>query len=196
MSGRSLRIATPNDAEQILSIYVPFVTSTAVSFEFDVPSTAEFADRIANIAAEYPYVVCVEDDQIIGYAYAHRLMERAAYQWDAELSIYLSPSCQGQGVGPVLYRALCDILRLQNIHTVYGIITDSNLASKKMHESFGFRLIGVFQNSGYKYGGWRDVAWYEMPIMNYENDPSPFVPYAALSPAVIDSILLQHSHCL
>ena len=83
------RRAKLSDAERLLEIYSPYVIETAITFEYDVPSVEEFRGRIEDISSEYPYIVCTYKDEIIGYAYAHRHMERAAYQWNAELSIYL-----------------------------------------------------------------------------------------------------------
>ena len=89
MSTVHFRRATEEDVVSILAIYAPYVTDSAITFEYDVPSEEEFRQRIRTISAEYPYFVCESDGQIIGYAYAHRHMERAAYQWNAEFSIYI-----------------------------------------------------------------------------------------------------------
>ena len=40
----------------------------------------------------YPYIVCEEDGVPVGYAYASRLYERAAYAWAVELSVYFAPN--------------------------------------------------------------------------------------------------------
>lgn len=45
--------------------------------------------RIEGIGRAYPYLLCREGERTVGYAYAHRQMEREAYQWNAELSVYL-----------------------------------------------------------------------------------------------------------
>ena len=77
MSSFRFRRVREDDAVQILAVYAPYIIDSAVSFEYEVPSESEFKQRIRTISAEYPYFVCVSDDQIIGYAYAHRHMERA-----------------------------------------------------------------------------------------------------------------------
>ena len=90
MSKFVIRKATENDAESLLKIYEPYITNTTITFEYDVPTAEAFADRIRETAAAFPYLVCECDGVIMGYAYAHRIRERAAYDWDAELSIYLA----------------------------------------------------------------------------------------------------------
>ena len=85
-----IRFARAEDAQALLDIYAQYI-HTPITFEYELPSAAEFARRISSTLADgYPYLVCQDGDEVLGYAYAHRLGERAAYQWNAELSIYLS----------------------------------------------------------------------------------------------------------
>ena len=111
---KTIRLARPGDVDALLAIYAPYL-STTVTFEYVVPSREEFARRIADVQARFPYLVLEEDGQPIGYAYAHLLAERIAYQWSAELSIYLSPAAMGKGTGRPLYLALMELLRTSRI---------------------------------------------------------------------------------
>ena len=109
----------------------------------------------------HPYLVCERDGEPVGYAYAHRIRERAAYDWAAELSIYLAPAAQGQGVGTALYQCLTDLLVLQHLRVLYGCVTLPNGKSRRLHEKLGFSLVGVWHGSGWKRNGWHDVGWFE-----------------------------------
>ena len=93
---------------------------TAYTFEYAVPTEAEFAARFERIHRFFPWLVWEENGRVTGYAYADRAFERAAYQWCADLSIYLSPDAQGKGVGRRLYGILEDFLRLQGYCVAYG----------------------------------------------------------------------------
>src|SRR5699024_8276889 len=115
-----IRRAAESDAPALLDIYAPYIRDTAITFEYDVPTAEEFVARIADILKTHPYLVCEQDGKPVGYAYAHRIRERAAYDWAAELSIYLAPEAQGQGVGTALYRCLVDLLAMQNLRILYG----------------------------------------------------------------------------
>ena len=159
----AFRFAAPADSAALLKIYGEYL-DTPITFECALPSEAEFAGRIAAVGREYPYLVCLEKGRIVGYAYAHRQAERAAYQWNAELSVYLDRSCTSRGLGRRLYGALIDILRLQGIRTVYGCVTVPNEKSEGLHQALGFRRLGTYRSTGYKCGAWRDVAWFEKPI--------------------------------
>ena len=90
MSAR-IRFADPaRDAAGILAVYAPYIRETAVTFETEVPAPDAFTARVAGICADFPYLVLEADGELAGYAYAHRQAERAAYAWNAELSIYLA----------------------------------------------------------------------------------------------------------
>lgn len=106
---RTVRLATEADAAGILAVYAPYIRDTAVTFETETPSLDAFRCRMASIIGDYPYLVVEEDGSIVGFAYAHRLGERAAYAWNAELSIYFAPDYTSRGWGSVLFWALMGI---------------------------------------------------------------------------------------
>ncbi|HWP21522.1 MAG TPA: GNAT family N-acetyltransferase [Candidatus Cryosericum sp.] len=196
MTNCSIRRAREADAQALLDIYAPYVTDTPVTFEYEVPSLVEFASRIRNVSAEYPYLVCEIGGTIVGYAYAHRYKERAAYQWDAELSVYLDGANRGRGLGKVFYTALIEILALQNGKNVYGCVLCPNEGSERLHESLGFSRVGVFRSTGYKCGAWRDVVWFEKQIAPYELEPEPFCSIQALDGEAIDRVLRRAEEAL
>ena len=178
-----------SDAEQILKVYAPFITGTCISFEYVVPSIEEFTQRIAGISAEYPYIVLEADGEIVGYAYAHRYLERVAYSWDVEVTIYLAPKVQGKGLGVVLYDALEKLLALQNIKNLYSCITGDNVHSIEMHRSMGYELIGTFPKAGFKHDRWLDVVWMAKTIGEKENAPMAVVPFAELEASAVEKVL-------
>lgn len=148
------------DAEDILQIYEPYIKKTTITFEYEVPQLVDFIERIKRISADYPYLVCEDGSGIIGYAYASRHKERAAYQWNAELSVYVKENYTGRGVGRLLYTDLLHRLTEQGIKNVYGVITSPNEKSEGMHKSFGFQKIALYPMTGFKHGKWLDVAVY------------------------------------
>lgn len=167
----NFRFATVEDASKILEIYKYYIENTTITFEYDVPTFVEFKERIKNTLLEYPYIVCEYRNEILGYAYAHKVWMRAAYQWDAELSVYIDKDYTGNGLGKKLYKILIEILKLQNVVNVYGCVTYPNEKSDKLHESFGFKKVGIFENSGYKFGKWIGVTWFHKAILEYEKKP-------------------------
>ena len=164
-----IRIATEADVPAILDIYAPYVTDTTITFEYAVPAMDAFLLRFRNIIRDFPWLVWEEDGEILGYAYACRPFERAAYSWCAEPSIYLRSEIRGRGIGAKLYLALEEILKLQGYHVLLALITGENLPSLRFHEKLGYAVSGELKNSGFKFGRWCSVFWLEKRIRIVEN---------------------------
>jgi phosphinothricin acetyltransferase len=167
---RRLRIADPErDGRDIAAIYEPHVTLGLASFEDRAPDAAEMAGRVARTLRWTPWLVAVGpatsgDEPVLGYAYASRHAERAGYRWSVDLSVYLAPEAQGQGLGRRLYDALVSILRLQRFLNAYAGIALPNPPSVRLHEAIGMRRIATYERVGWKHGTWLDVAWWHMPL--------------------------------
>ena len=180
-----IRFADPaRDAAGILAVYAPYIRETAVTFETEVPAPDAFTARVAGICADFPYLVLEVDGELAGYAYAHRQAERAAYAWNAELSIYLAGKWRGKGLGAPLYRLLERLLAMQGYVNLYGVITASNRGSIAMHEKLGYRQIGLHEKTGWKFGQWHDVAWLYKRVG--EGEPGTILPLSALDPAQVE----------
>lgn len=176
----TIRMASPKDARSLLAIYRPYVEHTAITFEYEVPSEEEFASRITHILERYPYLVAEEGGKPVGYAYASSFKDRAAYNWAVELSIYLDESCRGRGVGAVLYKALEDILKRQNITNLNACIAYPNPESIRFHEKQGYRTTAHFTRCGYKGGQWWDMIWMEKILGSHPIPPQDFIPITQL----------------
>lgn len=183
----TIRMATKADAKDILEIYAPYITDTAITFEYVLPSVEEFAQRIVSTLTKYPFIVALENNQIIGYSYASAFKERAAYEWAAETTIYLKQDYRGLGVGRNLYLALEDILMKQNILNLnaciaYTAIEDKHLSntSTYFHEHLGYTKVAHFSKCGYKFGTWYDIIWMEKIIGDHSVAPKSMIPITAL----------------
>ena len=172
-----IRIAAEADVPEILAIYAPYVENTTVSFEYDVPSPAEFMQRFRDISRQFPWLVWEEQGQILGYVYASPPYTRSAYRWCAEPSIYLKPEARGRGLGKKLYAALEEILKLQGYQVLYALITQENHSSLDFHKKLGYRQKVLFDNCGFKFGRWLGVYWLEKRLISVEvpnSFPTPF----------------------
>lgn len=170
-----IRFAQESDAAALLEIYKQYI-DTSITFEYKLPTKEEFQRRIREYSEVYPYFICTENGKCVGYIYAHRAQERAAYQWNAELSIYLDKNYQRKGLGSKLYQMMFEILALQGVKTLYGLVTTPNPKSVKLHETTGFQLSGTYHNTGYKAGKWCDVLLFEKQIGDYDSKPEPIIP--------------------
>ena len=189
MRTRRIRIATPEDADAIAAIYAPYVRDTAISFEWGPPSVEEMRGRIRQTLERFPWLVAVDDDRLVGYAYATGYRSRAAYQWSAEVSVYVGREAHRRGAGGMLYDTLIALLALQGYRTLYGVIALPNEASVSFHERKGFVRIGTFPAAGFKHGAWHDVLWMRRGIEQADAAPAPPTPLPALDPAVVEGLL-------
>ena len=172
-----IRAVTEEDAAALLEIYAYYVRETIVTYEYEVPTEAEFRERIRKTKESYPYFAAVEEGRILGYAYGAAFHPRAAYQWAAEVSIYLRQESRGRGVGRLLYTALEQALRRQNVWNCNACIADPNPQSVVFHEKMGYRLAGRFTDCAYKQGRWLGMIWMEKQLGVHPNPPKPFLPY-------------------
>lgn len=170
-----IRFVQLRDVPKLRDIYAYYVKNTVITFEYDVPSIEEFTKRVEDTYKTYPYLVYEVSDQIIGYAYAHRHMQRDAYKWNVELSVYLSAEAQSKGVGTALYTALLELLKRQNLQKAISCITLPNEKSIALHRKFGFDNMGLFHQAGYKCNAWHDVIWLSKDLNSHEENPKEWI---------------------
>jgi phosphinothricin acetyltransferase len=183
-----IRLARPEDAQAMLDIYAPVVRDTFISFELEPPTVEEMRGRVEKTLATHPWLVYEHGGRLAGYSYASRHRERHAYQWSVDVSCYVHPQFRGQGIGARLYRALLGILKRQGFQCAYAGIALPNEASVRLHESVGFRRIGIYHEVGHKLGAWRDTGWYELRIGDAPQDPAAPIALANLGPRILDEL--------
>ncbi|MBP3197349.1 MAG: N-acetyltransferase [Butyrivibrio sp.] len=169
------------DAKELLEIYTPYVTDTAITFEYEVPSLQEFESRIKNISSKFPYIKAISDDgTILGYAYATTFKGRAAYDWSVESTVYVKEDEKRNGVGSALYETLENSLKGMGILNVNACIAylkegdvDKHLTNDSFyfHEKKGYKLVGTFHDSGFKFGKWYDMIWMEKMLGEHPKAP-------------------------
>lgn len=177
-----IRPARPADADALLEIYAPYVEQTAITFEYETPSTAEFTRRITETLKGFPYLVLEDAGKIQGYAYAGPFKGRAAYDWAVETTIYIRQNAHGIGYGKALYTALEEELKRRHFLNAYACIAyceqeNETLthASPLFHERMGYTLCGTFHQCGYKFGRWYEMIWMEKHLGDHNANPVPIV---------------------
>lgn len=190
-----IRIAGVEDAEELLEIYAPYVEKTAITFEYEVPGVEEFKGRISNTLKKYPYLLARREHEILGYAYTGAFVGRAAYDWAAEVSIYLKEDQRGKGIGKKLYTALEDVSKMQHILNLNACIgypkaEDAYLTknSVQFHTHMGYTMVGEFHKCGYKFGNWYNMVWMEKSIGKHDPNPSHIVAFPDLSIEILHNL--------
>ena len=168
-----VRDATAADAAACAAVYGPYVRETAVSFEAVPPTPEEMAGRIASAQEQHAWLVAESGGRVVGYAYAGRFKERAAYDWSCEVSAYVDREARGGGVGRALYTALLTRLADLGYRTAAAGATLPNAGSEAFHLAMGFEPVGTWRRIGWKHGEWRDVAWFQRVLGDGDPDRPP-----------------------
>ncbi len=163
----AIRPSTEADIPAIAAIYAHHVLTGTASFETEPPDTAEMARRRADVLARgLPYLVAEgPEGAVLGYAYAGPYRTRAAYGRTVENSIYVRADAARRGVGRKLLEALIAGCEAAGMRQMVAVVGDSaNLASIRLHEEAGFRLVGTLRSVGRKHGRWLDSVLLQRPL--------------------------------
>jgi len=166
MTGIPIRPAQPRDLAAITRIYDHAVRDGTASFEIEPPDEREMARRYEALrVGGYPYLVAEFDGEIAGYAYAGPYRARAAYHWSVEDTVYVAPSSQRRGIGRALLERLIADAEVGGFRQMIAVIGDSaNAGSIELHRIAGFRMVGTFDNVGFKFGRWLDSVLMQRPL--------------------------------
>lgn len=156
-----VRPSAEGDIGAIAAIYGHHVLHGTGSFETEPPNEDDMRRRRADVLARgLPYLVAEGSDGVIlGYAYASAYRPRAAYRNTAENSVYVRHDVNGRGIGRLLLQELLTQCEALGVRQMVAVIGDSaNLASVRLHEAFGFRLVGTLRSVGRKHSRWLDTV--------------------------------------
>jgi phosphinothricin acetyltransferase len=166
MTDIPIRPAGLRDIAAITRIYDHAVRHGTASFEIEPPDEHEMVQRYEALRdGRYPYLVAELGGTIAGYAYAAPYRARPAYDWSVENSIYIAPQSQRRGIGRALLEQLIVAAQERGFRQMIAIIGDSaNAASIELHRAAGFRMVGTFDNVGFKFGRWLDSVLMQRPL--------------------------------
>lgn len=169
----SIRSAGLSDIPAIARIYAHAVTHGTASFELDPPDEAEMTRRMRTLLeGGFPYLAAESGGDLLGYAYAGHYRTRPAYRFTIEDSIYIAPQAQRRGVGRALLDRLIEESERRGFRQMLAVIGDSaNAPSIELHRAAGFRMVGTFENVGYKFGRWLDSVMMQRALGPGANSP-------------------------
>ncbi|HWV15632.1 MAG TPA: arsinothricin resistance N-acetyltransferase ArsN1 family B [Cellvibrio sp.] len=157
----NIRACEIKDIPSLCEIYNHYIEETVITFEEKAVTTEEMSRRVNSIQQSFPWLVCVRDNEVVGYAYASTWKERSAYRHTVEVTVYVKHSGVGKGVGKALYQALLELLKPADYHILLACIALPNEASVGLHEYFGFKKIAHFAEVGRKFNRWLDVGYWQ-----------------------------------
>lgn len=175
-----IRPAQADDGAAVAAVYAPYVRDTAVSFEEEPPSDAAMADRISGTLGTHPWLVAEREGVVVGFTYAAKHIQRPAYRWTVDVTVYVRDGERRTGVGRQLYQALLATLRLQGFRSAFAEVVLPNPGSVCLHEAMGFQHIGVHNDIGHKLGRWHDIGYWRLGLADGVAPPGEPVPFAVL----------------
>jgi L-amino acid N-acyltransferase YncA len=152
-----IRQALITDLKAITDIYNEAILKTVATFDTEPKSLTEQESWFKEHGATNPILIAVLSGMIVGWASLSRWSDRCAYSDTAEISLYVSESHQGKGIGRELLHNILDIGRHTGLHTVIARIAEGNEVSVHLHESLGFQHVGIMREVGKKFGRLLDV---------------------------------------
>lgn len=158
MADVSLRLATPADAEAIRTIYNHEVLHSFATFDLVPRTLAEQREWIEQRSGAFAAIVAVEGSTVVGFGSLSPYKERAAYRTSVEDSVYVAGGQQGRGIGKLIVTELLEVARASGFHAVFARISGPSDASRALHASCGFELVGIEREVGRKFNRWLDVA--------------------------------------
>jgi len=156
--GVELRLARLDDAEAIRTIYNHEVRTSTATFDLVPRSLSDQREWLAARSGAFSAMVAEDEGLVIGFASLSPYKERAAYRTTVEDSVYVKESHQGHGAGKLLLGAIVDVARSSGFHAVMARIEAGGAASRALHTSCGFTLVGLEREVGRKFNRWLDVA--------------------------------------
>ena len=160
------------DLEALTDLYNHYVCETAITFDTVAFSPEERRPWLLSHPKDGPHRLLVAQERhsgpgagrVLGYVTSSPFRVKPAYATSVEVSVYCAPDAAGRGIGTLLYKALFEALREEDVHRVYAGVAQPNEASVRLHERFGFRHVGTYHEVGRKFGRYWDVAWYELAL--------------------------------
>jgi L-amino acid N-acyltransferase len=158
VAGVRIRLAEASDAEAIRAIYNLEVTTATSTFDLVPRTRAEQEAWLAARTGAFAAIVAVDGEEVVGFASLSPYKERAAYRTTVEDSVYVARHRYGEGIGRLLLSHVVEAARVSGFHTVMARIEAGGAASRALHVSCGFELVGIEREVGRKFSTWLDVA--------------------------------------
>ena len=148
---------TANDWEQVREIYLEGIRNGNSTFETDAPSWEKWNEGHLSFAR----LVMRDGETVIGWAALSPVSKRDVYRGVAEVTVYVTESARGKGIGRALLEALIAESEKNGIWTLQASIFPENTASVELHLRCGFREVGRRERIAMLRGVWRDTILFE-----------------------------------
>lgn len=153
-----IREMLPEDGEMVLKIFEEGIASGNASFDSSAPDWKTWNENHHKVCR---FTLLDEQQSIVGWAALKPTSIRTCFSGVAEVSIYLTPSVQGKGLGKILLQKIIIESEEKGFWMLQSGIFPENIASIKVHEQLGFRKVGHREKIAQMNGVWRDIVLME-----------------------------------
>ena len=158
-----IRSFETKDTQFILDIINYNILNSTALYDY---KTRNFEDQKAiledKINKGFPVIVAESDGKLVGFGMYSEFRFREAYKFTVEHSVYVSLNEMGKGTGKLIMAELIELAKAQGLHTMIGVIDSENKSSITFHEQFGFKIVGIIKESGYKFDRWLDSVFMQL----------------------------------
>lgn len=151
------------DTQAILDIINFNILNSVALYDYNIRSFEQQKTILEDKLKKGFPVICAELDGVcVGFGMYSEFRFREAYQFTVEHSVYVANNCHGKGIGKLLLLELIDLAKKQNLHTMIGVIDSENVNSIDFHEKFGFEIVGIIKESGFKFDRWLNSVFMQL----------------------------------
>ena len=173
----TIRLASLDDLPAILAISNHYVLHSTANFAIEPELLESWQESFLATSDKYPWFVAADTEGVIlGFAKASPWKGRCAYEYAAEITVYVQPDQHGRGIGRALYEKLLTTMKAQGFQSVLGGIALPNDASVALHEALGMKRVAVLERVGWKFGRWHDVGYWQRLLQDVDTAPQPIRP--------------------
>ena len=175
-----VRPSAESDVPAMLAIYEHHIRDgqSDLETEFMAPDPLRDDDikrrRKNMLRRRLPHLVAERGSAVVGYAYAVPFRKRPAYRYAVKHSIYVHPDHLHSGIGRALLPALVEACTHEGFRQMFAYIDATNVAPRNLHEAFSFRLVGVLEGVGLKFGRWTDSLLMQRALGPGSSEPPAY----------------------
>ena len=153
------------DTQAILDIINFNIINSTALYDYNIRTYEQQKSILDDkLSKGFPVIIAEIDSEVVGFGMYSEFRFREAYKFTVEHSVYVNQNFHGKGIGKILLQELIRLAKEQKLHTMIAVIDEENQSSIEFHEKFGFKIVGVIKESGFKFDRWLHSVFMQLII--------------------------------
>ena len=153
------------DTQAILDIINYNIINSTALYDYNIRTFEQQKSILDDkLSKGFPVIIAEIDSEVVGFGMYSEFRFREAYKFTVEHSVYVNQNFHGKGIGKILLQELIRLAKEQKLHTMIAVIDEENQSSIEFHEKFGFKIVGVIKESGFKFDRWLHSVFMQLII--------------------------------